>query len=161
MALSDGRCTGAGQCVVFSGQAQACKRAVGGIVNCCTTPEGIPLANCLDLVFALGRGDGAIMGHKTGSGLRGSWETLRQPVTSTWSAVKGSFISVANNLLGNPNTPMIQSAWAAGAVPSLLVACASAACRPARTALRRVQWLGSGGSGRRCGGAIPTPEQSG
>ena len=35
-----------------------------------------------------------------GNALRGSWETLRQPVASVWSEVTRSFTSVANNLMG-------------------------------------------------------------
>jgi len=38
-----------------------CKKAVGGIVNCCTTPDGISLADYLSLVFAVGKIDNALM----------------------------------------------------------------------------------------------------
>jgi conjugal transfer mating pair stabilization protein TraN len=44
--------------------------------------------------------DSAIMGMNKGGAIRGSWEALRQPVTSTWSAVTESFTSVANSLTG-------------------------------------------------------------
>ena len=77
-----------------------CKRAVGGIVNCCKTPEGVSLGNYLTLVFSLAKLDSAIMGMNKGGAIRGSWEALRQPLTSTWSAVKESFSSVANSLTG-------------------------------------------------------------
>jgi conjugal transfer mating pair stabilization protein TraN len=99
MAASDMDCTG-GTCVVFSGEAMECKKAVGGIVNCCTTPDGISLADYLALVFAMGKLDNALMGLDTGNTLRGSWETLRSPVASAWSEVTRSFTSVANNLMG-------------------------------------------------------------
>ena len=99
MAASDMDCTG-GSCVVFSGEAMECKKAVGGIVNCCETPDGVSLADYLSLVFAMGKIDNALMGLDTGSALRGSWETLRGPVASAWSEVTRSFTSVANNLMG-------------------------------------------------------------
>ncbi len=99
MAASDLDCS-SGSCVVFSGEAMECKRAVGGIVNCCTTPDGISLADYLALVFAVGKLDNALMGLDQGNALRGSWETLRQPVASVWSEVTRSFTSVANNLMG-------------------------------------------------------------
>jgi hypothetical protein len=51
MAVSDMDCS-TGSCVVFSGEAMECKKAVGGIVNCCTTPDGISLADYLSLVLA-------------------------------------------------------------------------------------------------------------
>jgi conjugal transfer mating pair stabilization protein TraN len=99
MATSDLDCS-RGSCVVFSGEAMECKRAVGGIVNCCTTPDGISLADYLALVFAMGKLDNALLGLDQGNVLRGSWETLRQPVASVWSEVTRSFTSVANNLMG-------------------------------------------------------------
>ena len=99
LAASDMDCTG-GTCVVFSGEAMECKKAVGGIVNCCTTPDGISLADYLSLVFAMGKLDNALMGLDAGNTLRGSWETLRSPLTSAWSEVTRSFTSVANNLMG-------------------------------------------------------------
>jgi conjugal transfer mating pair stabilization protein TraN len=99
MAASDLDCS-SGDCVVFSGEAMECKKAVGGIVNCCTTPDGVSLADYLSLVFAVGKLDNALMGLDQGNALRGSWETLRQPVASVWSEVTRSFTSVANNLMG-------------------------------------------------------------
>jgi len=99
MAASDMGCS-SGSCVVFSGDAMECKKAVGGIVNCCTTPDGISLADYLSLVLAMGKIDNALMGLDAGNALRGSWETLRNPVVSAWSEVTKSFTSVANNLMG-------------------------------------------------------------
>jgi conjugal transfer mating pair stabilization protein TraN len=54
----------------------------------------------LSLVFAIARIDNALMGLDQGNALRGSWETLRQPVSSAWSEVTKSFTSGANNLMG-------------------------------------------------------------
>jgi conjugal transfer mating pair stabilization protein TraN len=99
LAAADMDCTGGG-CVVFSGEPLECKKAVGGIVNCCTTPDGISLADYISLVFAIGRIDSALMGLDKGNTLRGSWEVLRDPVVDTWSAVTERFTSVANNLMG-------------------------------------------------------------
>ena len=99
LAAGDMDCTGGG-CVVFAGDALECKKAVGGIVNCCTTPDGISLADYISLVFAIGRIDSALMGLDKGNTLRGAWEVLRDPVVDTWSAVTERFTSVANNLMG-------------------------------------------------------------
>ena len=100
MMATDMQCDPGGNCVVFNGERNECKRAVGGIVNCCKTPEGVSLGNYLTLVFSLAKLDSAIMGMNKGGAIRGSWEALRQPLTSTWSAVKESFSSVANSLTG-------------------------------------------------------------
>jgi hypothetical protein len=85
MAVSDMQCTPGGSCRVFSGSGHECKRAVEGIVNCCTRPQAVSLADYVGLIFALGKIDAAIMGLNKGAMIRGSWETLRQPVTATWA----------------------------------------------------------------------------
>jgi conjugal transfer mating pair stabilization protein TraN len=108
MMVNDGSCRpprGGGpvdpaQCTVFGGEDYACKCAVGGIVDCCQTPRGISLADYLSLVFAIGKLDSALMGLDPSAAVRGAWETLRDPVTATWSRVTESFTSVANNLMG-------------------------------------------------------------
>ena len=96
MMATDMQCTPGGSCVVFSGEADACKKAVGGIVNCCTQPEGVSLGNYITLIMSLSKIDSAILSASEGNAIRGAWETLRQPVTSTWSAIQDSFTSVAN-----------------------------------------------------------------
>jgi conjugal transfer mating pair stabilization protein TraN len=88
------------QCTVFGGEAYDCKKAVGGIVDCCGTPDGISLADYLSLILAVGKLDSALMGLDPGAAVRGAWETLRDPAVSTWNAVTDSFASVANNLMG-------------------------------------------------------------
>jgi len=40
------------------------------------------------------------MGLDAGNALRGSWETLRNPLVSAWSEVTKSFTLVANSLMG-------------------------------------------------------------
>lgn len=101
MAVTDMQCTPGGECLVFGGESGECKRSVGGVVNCCKTPEGINLGDYINLIFAVGKIDSAIMGAQKGSAVRGAWETLRQPVSWTWNTVKESFTSVANNLMAN------------------------------------------------------------
>ena len=100
MMVTDMQCSPGGACVVFGGEAHECKRAVGGIVDCCKTPEGVSLGNYLSLIFSISKIDSAILATSKGNAMRGAWETLRQPVTSTWSAVQDSFTSVANTFTG-------------------------------------------------------------
>jgi conjugal transfer mating pair stabilization protein TraN len=114
MAVTDMQCAPGGSCVVFSGEANACKRAVGGIVNCCTTPDGVSLSNYISLIFAVGKIDSAILGLDKGAAIRGSWETLRQPIASTWSAVQESFTSVANTLTGQTSASATDAAASLG-----------------------------------------------
>ena len=83
MAASDMQCDPGGRCVVFSGEPRECKRAVGGIVNCCKTPGNAKLGDYLTLVFATMKLDNAVMGLDSGSAVRGAWETLRGPIADT------------------------------------------------------------------------------
>ncbi len=64
---------------MFGGEAYDCKKAVGGIVDCCGTPDGISLADYLSLILAVGKLDSALMGLDPGAAVRGAWETLRDP----------------------------------------------------------------------------------
>ncbi len=45
--------------------------------------------------------DHALMTLDRQNAVRGAWETLRGPVSSTWSAVQETFTSAANTLIGN------------------------------------------------------------
>ncbi|MGB5737278.1 MAG: conjugal transfer mating pair stabilization protein TraN, partial [Thiohalocapsa sp.] len=99
--LSDSDCTGADRCRVFRGKAAECKRAVGGVVDCCKRPQGVSLVDYLQLIFAVTKIDAAIMASESGTTLRGGWELLRDPLVDTWDAVTETVTSAANNLVGN------------------------------------------------------------
>ncbi|MBK1717309.1 conjugal transfer protein TraN [Thiocystis violacea] len=99
----DGDCS-TGTCEVFKGTDLECKRAVGGIVNCCERPEGISLGHYLRLMFAIAKLDSVILSlHSAGAVTPGfgAWETLRSPLVDTWAAVKDGFTSAVNNLTGH------------------------------------------------------------
>jgi conjugal transfer mating pair stabilization protein TraN len=100
---------------VFAGEARECKKAVGGLVDCCQTPEGVSLGDYLTLVLAVGKLDSALTSLEAASPLRGAWETLRSPFVSAWSEVSRPFTSLANNLLG-ATAPAASEAAAEGAV---------------------------------------------
>ncbi|MCK7472150.1 MAG: conjugal transfer protein TraN [Desulfomicrobium escambiense] len=56
----DADCTSEG-CAVFKGEALECKRAVGGIVNCCERPDGVSLGLYLQLMFSVAKLDSVTM----------------------------------------------------------------------------------------------------
>lgn len=90
-------------CTVFAGEAYQCKKAVGGVVDCCKTPDGVSLAEYINLIYKLndvGAFDTAA-DWLSASPLRGAWETLRDPVVNSWSSVKDWFASAWNNLSGS------------------------------------------------------------
>ncbi|WP_242470761.1 conjugal transfer protein TraN [Thiocystis violacea] len=103
MVSLDADCT-SGSCQVFKGEALECKRAVGGIVNCCERPSGISLGLYLQLMFSVAKLDSVTLSLvKAGvsNPAFGAWETLRSPMVDTWSAVKDAFTSAVNNITGN------------------------------------------------------------
>jgi conjugal transfer mating pair stabilization protein TraN len=88
---NDGSCSNPDDpstCTVFAGKPAKCKRAVGGIVDCCKSPGGVSLSQYLELLYAVQKLDSAVMTTSSmeGSVLRGSWETLRAPI----DAVQGT-----------------------------------------------------------------------
>ncbi|MEO1065430.1 MAG: conjugal transfer mating pair stabilization protein TraN [Actinomycetota bacterium] len=89
-----------GVCEVFAGRAMTCKKAVGGIVDCCDTPAGISLSQYLSLLFAVQELDGAIRALDTAPLLRGAWETLADPFIMTWDAVTMPFTTVLETVSG-------------------------------------------------------------
>jgi conjugal transfer mating pair stabilization protein TraN len=104
-------CSSAGDCTVFSGEAGECKKAVGGIVDCCEKPTGIGLGEYIRLISAMNRLDTAVMAMDPGTATYGAWNTLRQPVTDTWTALREPFISTWDTLTGAvPDTAASMSA---------------------------------------------------
>jgi len=61
----DAVCPTPDTCAVFGGDALECKKAVGGIVNCCEKPEGIGLGEYISMLLAMKKLDVAIMGIDT------------------------------------------------------------------------------------------------
>ncbi|WP_342450225.1 conjugal transfer protein TraN [Thiorhodococcus minor] len=112
MVSLDADCT-RGSCQVFKGEALECKRAVGGIVNCCERPSGISLGLYLQLMFSVAKLDSVTMSLvKAGvsNPAFGAWETLRSPLVDTWSAVKDAFTSAVNNITGNTTAVTTEAA---------------------------------------------------
>jgi len=91
-------------CRVFTGEAMECKKAVGGIVNCCQEPGTTSMTDYITLMFAVFKLDQAIMSAQVTSGagqaIQGAWSTLRQPVAQTLETVTGPFTSATENLFG-------------------------------------------------------------
>lgn len=88
-------------CTTFTGTPYECKKAVGGIVDCCQSPGGVSLAQYMDLLFAMNKLDNAVMAMDSNSMVRGAWEVLREPVADTWTAVSDWFSSAWNSISGS------------------------------------------------------------
>jgi conjugal transfer mating pair stabilization protein TraN len=87
-------------CRVFEGEAMNCKVAAFGIVDCCDMPGGVSLAQYLQVAFAIGQLDSAIMALDEGAALRGAWELAAQPFHDSWAIVSENFASGVNSITG-------------------------------------------------------------
>ncbi|MVF24161.1 conjugal transfer mating pair stabilization protein TraN [Methylocaldum sp. BRCS4] len=90
-------------CRVFKGEARACKIAGGlvTLVDCCNAPTSTGLGDYIDLLFAVGQLDSAIVRLHKASGTLGAWEELRKPVVNVWDTVTGFYDQAVNAITGS------------------------------------------------------------
>jgi conjugal transfer mating pair stabilization protein TraN len=93
--------TGAADCVVFKGDARTCKKAMGGVVNCCESPAGVSLQQYMQLAFAVRELDSAIMTLDNPSAIRGAWEYMTGPINDAWSVVSDAVSTAFNSVTGS------------------------------------------------------------
>ncbi|WP_345842700.1 conjugal transfer mating pair stabilization protein TraN [Shewanella algae] len=87
-------------CAVFGGESGECKIAVGGVSDCCEKPTNISFADYLNLIMAVPKLDGAVMGLSDGSAVKGAYQILRDPVMSGWTEITQPFASYIENISG-------------------------------------------------------------
>jgi len=87
-------------CSIFKGEAGKCKKAVGGIVNCCKSASTVSLGDYITLILAVGKIDSAMSALDKSSALRGAWETLSDPVNDAWSEIQKPFVEGWENIWG-------------------------------------------------------------
>jgi conjugal transfer mating pair stabilization protein TraN len=135
-AAMDSSCTSSGDtstCSAFGGTNLACKKALGGYVNCCTHSATVSLADYLHLMFQVDDLMNEVAKVDPTSQLVGAWNTLSQPITSfgttvssdlssAWSSVQQGFTGVVDSLGGTTTsaatTSVAASASTAGASAS-------------------------------------------
>lgn len=87
-------------CSVFPGEAGECKKAVGGVVNCCEKPDGISLMDYVTLLMSVPKIDTAIMGLSETNAIRSSYQLLREPITQGFTELSQPFTSAIDNVSG-------------------------------------------------------------
>lgn len=87
-------------CSAFAGEAGECKIAVGGVSDCCEKPTNISFADYLNLIMAVPKLDGAIMGLSDGSAVKGAYQVLRDPAVAGWTEITQPFASYIENISG-------------------------------------------------------------
>lgn len=90
-------------CTIFKGEGAECKKAVGGIVNCCEKPDGISLADYVGLVLAVPKLDTAIMSIGKDSSfkiIKSGYEALREPIVGAFQEISKPFTGLLDNVTG-------------------------------------------------------------
>lgn len=87
-------------CSAFGGEPGECKIAVGGVSDCCEKPSNISFADYVNLIMAVPKLDGAIVGLSDGNSVKGAYQILRDPVMSGWSEITQPFASYIENISG-------------------------------------------------------------
>ncbi len=89
-------------CEIFGGEPMECKRALGGLQDCCNTPVGVGLADYLQLTLA--SYDLAKKLHlgqtlaNAGLNVPGAWNAVRNFASETWSTITRPFTSAWGSL---------------------------------------------------------------
>ncbi|GLR77540.1 conjugal transfer protein TraN [Azospirillum oryzae] len=87
-------------CTVFKGKAQSCKKAVGGIVDCCASTSTVSLGDYISLILAVGKLDSAVSALDKSNAIRGAYETLTGPIDSAWTELNKPFVQGWENIWG-------------------------------------------------------------
>lgn len=102
MTQNDGDCTDTvfADCQVFKGEMLECKKAVGGIQDCCFNASGISWLQYMELARNTYKIDNLIMGLDDTSTIRGAWSELREPIVDTWSSIQEGWTSATESITG-------------------------------------------------------------
>ncbi|MBB3105166.1 conjugal transfer mating pair stabilization protein TraN [Azomonas macrocytogenes] len=92
------------ECTIFKGNDGECKKAVGGVVNCCQKPDNVSFADYLTMIMAMPKLDTAIMSLDQTNSIRSSYQLLRDPITQGWDQLKQPFANYADNISGAVDT---------------------------------------------------------
>lgn len=88
-------------CTVFPGKAGDCKKAMGGIVNCCEKPEEVSLSDYISLIMALPKMDaGLVWLSEKGYSIGSSYVSLRTGVVEGFTEISEPFVSATDNITG-------------------------------------------------------------
>jgi hypothetical protein len=97
-------------CRVFAGEAQKCKQALGGWVDCCETPGGVSLSNYIALIKTTQKLDSTLMAADGMQTVQGTWKTIRDPAVNAFDASKEFFTSAMDNITGSTTEAATEAA---------------------------------------------------
>lgn len=94
---SDGVCDANGNCTFFEGDDYYCKKAMGGVQNCCDNPGGPGMSEYISLLLAAQKGRAAIANieavQAAGEAVAGAWNSIKEPVAKVWEDISQRFFT--------------------------------------------------------------------
>tara|TARA_B100000519_G_scaffold202712_1_gene221963 strand:- start:11423 stop:14104 length:2682 start_codon:yes stop_codon:yes gene_type:complete len=96
------------ECRIFPGESYECKKAVGGVVDCCSgNGGGVGLTEYLTLANATLKAgafvDGQLAGLATDSALGGWYSSFRQPFVDGWEFIDNGLATAWDTVTGGTN----------------------------------------------------------
>lgn len=91
------------ECTIFKGEDRWCKKALGGTVDCCETPDNVNFADYLTMITSVPKIDAAITSIKPGSmfdGVKSAYTYFRDPVVSSFQQSTGPLTSYVESITG-------------------------------------------------------------
>jgi conjugal transfer mating pair stabilization protein TraN len=88
-------------CEIFKGDSQKCKKVVLGLANCCSSADGVSMADYLQMAFAVSRVSRIVEGSSLANPVTSAWVSmedfardsfseLTRPITETWESIIGN-----------------------------------------------------------------------
>lgn len=90
------------KCTVFKGEDRWCKKALGGTVDCCETPDNVNFGDYLTMITSVPKIDAAIMSIEKPllSGVKSAYTYFREPIVSTFQQSTGPLTSYVESITG-------------------------------------------------------------
>lgn len=100
-------------CEVFGGEAQTCKMALGGWVDCCESISGVSLSQYITLMKTTARFDTYLTGTNVAEPIKGAYSSVRDPLVKSYQYLEKTFTTTLDGITGNAGSSLLDGATAA------------------------------------------------
>lgn len=100
-------------CEVFGGEAQTCKMALGGWVDCCESISGVSLTQYITLMKTTARFDTYLTGTNVAEPIKGAYTTVRDPLVKSYQYLENTFTTTLDGITGDVGSSLLDGATAA------------------------------------------------
>lgn len=96
---NDGKCDANGNCEIFAAEEYYCKKALGGVQDCCENPGGPGIGEYVSLIIQAQKGAAAVANIEAvqvaGEAVAGAWNAMKEPVVALWDDMASKFFTSA------------------------------------------------------------------